>query len=358
MDPISNRKNDHLDLCINEDVESSLSLSDHRPFSKWDLIPVGAPELKLTEVDTTAQFLEQTFSGPFLITGMTGGVALGREINFALADAASQMKIPMGLGSIKPILEDESTISSFDVKAKYPHLFLIGNLGLNAFNYGVKVETLIKLAEKLKLNAFAFHLNPLQESIQPEGETDFKGCLNHLERAVEKLKIPVIIKEVGMGISADLFVRLVDCGVAAVDLGGKGGTSWAYIEGLRGTNQNMEHAGRLGDTFRNFGISTDQSLMECLQEKRRLRVTTEMIATGGIRDGLQVAKAISLGASMCGIGLPLVRAAASPSDGQSRTDSVKSELRFFKKSLEIAMFCSGARNLSQLSQRARPAVRN
>ena len=159
-----------------------------------------------------------------------------------------------------------------------------------------------------------------------------------------------MVKEVGSGISAETFIKLVETGIQAVDVGGSGGTSWSIIEGLRGSPASL----RLGELFRGWGLRTEQSLIECVSEKARLRVTTDLVATGGIRDGIQAAKAVAIGASLVGIGLPLFRAAASKNSSRAAVEAVVDELRFLENSLRIALFCSGARNLAGISSKLRP----
>lgn len=350
------RKNDHIRICTEAQVEGSNPLGN-RAFSRVQFVPEALPEMSLEDVDTTVGFLGRTFAMPLLITGMTGGVERGQEINETLALAAQQFNIPMGLGSQKVMVGRPDFQSLFDVRKCCPGVFLIGNLGAMSFNYGLTLDDVKRLAGSLALDAFAFHLNALQETIQPEGERDFSDLLRPLERAVRELPIPVMVKEVGSGLSVATFRRLLDIGVKVVDVGGRGGTSWSAIEGLRGDDDTR----RLGELFRDWGLSTESSLKECARENRRHGSPVEIVATGGIRDGLQVAKAVALGAQMAGVGLPLFKAAVGGSpvtQGSSNQstggfEAVCRELAFFKRSLEISMFCSGARRLSDLSTRIR-----
>ena len=271
----------------------------------------------------------------------------GKQINEALAIAAQNYSIPMGLGSQKMMLKDPSLKRLFDVRGVAPNVFLIGNMGAASFNYGVNLEDITRLVDEFKLNAFALHLNALQECIQPEGECNFSNLLHKIEKLVKLLPVPLMIKEVGAGISAKTFRQLVNAGVSAVDVGGKGGTSWSAIEGMRSEAEGA----RLGELFRDWGLSTDESLVQCVQSKRENKDKLDLVATGGMRNGLQVAKGIALGATMVGVGLPLFRAAVNPPKGQTALEAVEKELNFFKKSLLISLFCSGAKSLNDLSSR-------
>ena len=339
---MTQRKNDHIQICQTRNVES-----EGEPFSKIHFIPEALPEMNFDNISTEQKFLNHSFSMPLLITGMTGGVLHGQEINEALALAAQTYSIPMGLGSQKMMIKDPKLKKLFDVKSIAPNLFLIGNVGAVSFNYGVTLDDLKKCVDDLKLNAFALHVNALQEYIQPEGERNFSDLLNKIEKVARALSVPIVVKEVGSGMSQKTFERLVCAGVQAVDVGGKGGTSWAAIEGMRCE----EEGARLGELFRNWGYSTDESLAVCFQSKQKMSEKVDLIATGGIRNGLQVAKAVAIGATMAGVGLPLFKAAVQPPKGFTAQEAIEKELSFFKNSLLISMFCCGAKSLNDLSSR-------
>jgi isopentenyl-diphosphate delta-isomerase len=339
------RKNDHIRICASSDVESSGA-----PFARVRLVPEALPDFALEHVDTATSFLGATCRLPLLITGMTGGVERGQEINETLAIAAQSLGIPMGLGSQKIMLSRPETRALFDVRRHAPDIFLIGNVGVVSGNYGVTETHVRRMVDDLGLNAFALHLNALQECVQPEGERNFTGALRFVERVARALPVPVLVKEVGSGMSAGTFRRLVDAGARAVDVGGRGGTSWSVIEGLRADARGR----RLGELFRNWGLTTEESLVACAQVCREhlSRAEFPLVATGGIRDGLQVAKAVAMGARLCGVGLPLFRAVVNPPAGCTALEAVLEELYFLRDSLKIAMFCSGARTLTDLPGRA------
>lgn len=339
---MESRKNDHIRICQTKNVESL-----KEPFSKIHFLPEALPEFDISEVDMSQSFFGQTFDLPILITGMTGGIHKGQEINEALALAAQNYNIPMGLGSQKMMIKEPKYKKLFNVKKVAPKLFVIGNIGAVSLNYGINLDDIKRLVDDLELGAFAIHLNALQECIQPEGERNFTKLISKIAFIAKNLHVPLLIKEVGSGITPSTFQKLVEAGVSSVDVGGTGGTSWGYIEGLRSDQEGT----RLGELFRNWGIPTDESLIACSKLKKDLQYNVPLIATGGIRNGLQVAKAIAVGATMAGVGLPLFRAAVSPLKGETPLDSVERELAFFQKSLSITMFCSGAQKLSELSPR-------
>jgi isopentenyl-diphosphate delta-isomerase len=227
LDLMSSRKNDHIHICKTQNVESK----KNEPFEAYHFAPSALPELDFSEVSARQTFLGHTFSYPILITGMTGGVQQGQEINEILAIIAEKYKIPIGLGSQKIMLKDPSLKRLFDVRKKAPKAFLIGNMGAVSLNYEVSIRDIEFLVETLSLNAFAIHLNPLQECIQPEGERNFSNLLSKIESLAKKLPVPIMVKEVGSGISAQTFQDLNNAGIKAIDVGGNGGTSWSVIEG-------------------------------------------------------------------------------------------------------------------------------
>jgi len=341
------RKQDHIDICRNRNVESVTA-----GWGRYCLEPEALPDFSPDEIFTDQSFLGHQFSLPFLITGMTGGVRDGQRINELLAAAAEKFNIPMGLGSQKLMIKDNSYRELFDVRKKSPRVFLIGNIGAVSFNYGITTDHIAALVDSLELNAFAVHLNLLQELIQPEGERNFSGLLPFIEKLVKQLPVPVVVKEVGSGMSASTFKRLLEVGVAAVDVGGHGGTSWSVIEGMRGRHLTA----RLGELFRNWGYSTLQSVRECSQMigSGQQSSPPALIGTGGVRNGLHAALLIASGADMCGVGLPLFRAVTTPREGLQPEEALDEELEFFSRSLKIAMYCSGARELKDLRARIRP----
>lgn len=344
------RKDEHLRICAEEDVEShgnAWTRGGHR----WALAPDPLPNLHIEEVDLSQTFLGRRFGSPFLIAGMTGGVEKGQWLNHVLGEAAQRLNIPMGLGSMRLLFEDPSLKKHFDLRPSLPNIFLIGNLGAVSLNMGVTPLQVARLAESLQLNAFALHLNALQEAVQPEGNRDFRDLLKKIAAVVKECPVPVILKEVGSGILPQSLTPLLETGVAAIDVGGSGGTSWSVVEGHRGGGLHR----RLGELFRNWGVGTAHSLSLCrswLQKPgNHMPAQYPLVATGGVRDGWQGALLVALGATMVGVGLPLMRAALTPAEGLTPEEAVDAELNFFLQSLRIAMFCSGCRTLGALPSR-------
>lgn len=328
------RKDQHIEICAEQDVEAS---DKYTGFERLHFMPCALPELGLAQLDTRVSFLGRTFDYPMLISGMTGGVEKGALINQRLALAAEKFNIPMGIGSQRMAIEDNSLVDVFDVKQHAPNVFLIANLGFAQLRQADFLSQTEKAVEMVKADALAIHLNALQEMVQVEGDRDFSGVLERLTQVCKTLSVPVIVKEVGCGISQAVAEKLVDAGVSAIDVGGRGGTSWAYIEGRRAS---CEQTQALAETFRNWGIPTAYSLA-AIRAKHK---TFPLVATGGIRDGLTLAKAVAVGADMVGLGLPLLRAAL------SSQEQVYECLNTFVRGLQIAMVASGSGDLSALSE--------
>lgn len=327
------RKIQHIVISETQNVE----MSKDNGFSSYYFTPNALPEIDYDDLDTKANFLGRDFSLPIFITAMTGGVEGGGLINDRLAASAEKFNIPMGLGSQRIAIENEDLNRYFALKVKYPKLFLLGNIGGQQLLGDSGINIAKKAVELVGADALAIHLNVLQEMIQPEGDRSFKGILEAIKEVKKSLDVPLIVKEVGMGVSLDVARRLIDAGVDVIDVGGGGGTSWAKIEGLR---SNDDVTKRLGDVFKDFSLSTAESLtqLEPLIKKNKIKIT----ATGGIRTGLDVAKAVALGANMVGIGLPFMKKAI------ISQEELNKEIIFFKRGLEITMMATGSANLSEL----------
>jgi isopentenyl-diphosphate delta-isomerase len=331
------RKLQHIDLCETKDVEHSERTNG---FAEYSFEPCALPELNWDELDTSTTLFGRKFSTPLLITGMTGGVERGELINRRLAAAAAKLSVPMGIGSQRMAIEHREFARIFDVKKWQPSVFLIGNIGMAQLTKPNALDICRAAVEMIGADALAIHLNPLQELIQAEGDRSFRGVLASIEQIVSKLNVPVMIKEVGTGLDRRSAARLIKAGVKTFDVGGSGGTSWSRIEGLRSADQ---WTAQLGEDFRNFGTPTAVAV-------RELRVAhphADLIATGGIRSGLDVAKALALGANAVGIGLPLLRAALK--DENAATDV----LSYFNRGLKIAMMASGCATILDLERALR-----
>jgi isopentenyl-diphosphate delta-isomerase len=326
------RKSQHIDICREQDVESSDKFTG---FSRFEFIPEALPELDFADLDTTQMFMGKTFALPFLITGMTGGTQQGIEINRRLALCAAKVGIPMGVGSQRIALENPEFEAIFKVKEFAANLFVMGNLGGCQLLEGDPVSMSQRAAEMIAADAMAIHINALQESVQAEGDRGFTGILRAIEQIAHSLPIPVMVKEVGSGISPQTARRLRDAGVNHIDVGGRGGTAWGYIEGLRSGSKVTKE---LAATFRDWGIPTAYAVRAIAKDLPDV----SLVATGGIRDGMTIAKALALGATMTGIGLPFLRAAL---------ESEEACFEFaesLKRGLETTMILTGSRDLASL----------
>ncbi len=278
---------------------------------------------------------------PLLISSMTGGTAAAAQINERLARIAEDFGVALALGSVRAAVENESLAPTFRVRRWAPHVFLMCNLGAVQLNYGYGLNECKRAVEITEADALVLHLNPLQEAFQRGGNTRFAGLLRKIEALVRELRVPVIVKEVGWGISGDVARQLVECGVAAVDVAGAGGTSWAEIEGQRmDPNDPLR---KVAEDFREWGIPT----AEAIRQVRAACPDVPLIGSGGIRSGIDLAKAIALGADMGGIALPFLKAAA------ISEEALRNEVTRVIHGLRLAMFCIGARDIPALRATSR-----
>ncbi len=329
--PVSRRKADHIRINLEEDVRSELTTGLERLRFEHDALP----ELDLRSLQTGLVFLGKRLAAPLLISSMTGGTLAAGQINLALADAAQQKGVAMGLGSLRAALEDPSQAKTFQVRRSAPDILLLANLGAVQLNYGMGVDECRRAVDLVEADALVLHLNALQEALQPEGDTNFAGLLGKIEQVCRDLSVPVIVKEVGWGISGEVAARLADAGVAAIDVAGAGGTSWSQVEMYR--TQDPE-AARLAAAFIAWGIPT----AEALRQIRSALPDIPLIASGGLRSGTDVAKSIALGADLGAMAGPFLKAAAESSEAVVRTiDSLVSELR-------LVMFATGSADLTAL----------
>ncbi len=332
VDGTSTRKADHVRINLEQDVASKGVASG---FESYRFINCALPEIDLSEVDTRSTVFGRALAAPILISCMTGGTADAQRINRVLARVAQNQGLAMGLGSGRALLERPELLETFDVRDIAPDVLLLANLGAVQLNKGYGVKECRRLIEMLRADALVLHLNAIQEAVQPEGDTVFRGLLEKIRALCAEFDAPVIVKEVGWGIAPDAVRALFDAGVAGVDLAGAGGTSWSEVE---------RH--RIGDTWRanvagafsGWGIPT----AECLRAARRIEPRGMLIASGGIRNGLDIVKALALGADLVGIAGPFLRAAASSYD--AATDLA----REFGQVLRVAMFGLGERTLADL----------
>ena len=335
--PTVSRKDEHLRINIDEDVAAK---GVSAGFDDFRMVHCALPDIDLADVDLRTRFLDMEVGAPLLISCMTGGTEQARVINQRLARVAQRHRLAMGLGSCRVLLEQPDVLPTFDVREIAPDVPLLANLGAVQLNLGVDVDACRRLLDALRADALVLHLNPLQEALQPAGNTGFSGLAARIARVCAALGAPVIVKEVGWGISEDLVARLLAAGVAAVDVAGAGGTSWSEVERHRISDPVRS---RVAAGFAGWGIPTTEALIRA----RRVAPDAMLIASGGVRNGIDVAKALTLGAGAVGIAGPLVRAAAAGDDALEETVQVILE------ELRLAMFCVGARRVEDLRARAR-----
>jgi isopentenyl-diphosphate delta-isomerase len=325
------RKGDHIRINLEEDVSAKISAG----FEKFRFVHRALPEVDLAQVTTATALFGRPLGAPLLISSMTGGTDAARSINRTLAEVAQEFRLAMGLGSGRVLIEHPELLSTFAIRSIAPDALLFANLGAVQLNRGVTVARCRWLLDQLEADGLILHFNALQEALQPEGDTCFGNLLGRVEELCHALDRPVIAKEVGWGIAPDMVRALLDAGVTAVDVAGAGGTSWSEVEKHR-----IKEPWRAGvaSAFADWGLPT----AEALQLARAAAPHAPIFASGGIKNGLDLAKAVALGADLVGIAGPFLRRAAT---GVPATRELAQELI---ETLRIAMFCVGARNIAEL----------
>ena len=327
----SSRKADHIRINLDEDVKSGLTSG----LERYHFTHQALPELNLEEVDLSLQVFERSLRAPLLISSMTGGTEQAGMINRRLAEAAQETGIAMGLGSQRAAIENPDLHSTFQVRQSAPDILLFANLGAIQLNYGYGVEQCQQAVEMIAADALILHLNPLQEAVQPEGDTRFAGLLAKIEAICQELPVPVIVKEVGWGFSENAARQLAEAGVSAIDVAGAGGTSWTQVEMHRAENQVQA---RLAAAFIDWGIPTSQAILNIRAGAPQMTI----FASGGLRDGIDIAKCVALGASLGGMASPFLKAA------NRSLDSTIETIRLIQRQIQVAMFASGVGNIDQL----------
>ena len=321
---ISDRKLEHLLICENYDVEFKDKTNG---FEDIELIHNVLPEVDKNEIDLSTTAFGKKLDSPLFITAITGGHPAAKSINKQLAIAAENNNIALGVGSQRAACEHPELADTYTVvRQNAPNCLLVGNIGAPQLNLAEKA------VEILDADILAIHLNPLQESIQPEGDLDARGFTEMIGQITESVDIPVLAKETGCGISAESAKKLVDAGVDYIDIEGAGGTSWAAVETYRAEDKYF------GELFWDWGIPTAISTVEVTSA-----VDVPVISSGGIRNGLEAAKAIALGADAVGMALPFLKNCASQ-------EQLNEFINRFNDSLRIAMFLVGANNIEELKQ--------
>ncbi|HET9225845.1 MAG TPA: type 2 isopentenyl-diphosphate Delta-isomerase [Thermoanaerobaculia bacterium] len=326
MADLRDRKAEHIRLALDSRMQLGTSWWDEYNFGHAAL-----PEIDMAEVDASAELLGRRLSAPLLISCMTGGTEIAGRINRNLAAAAEETGVAVGVGSQRKALEDPAKADTFRVREAAPTAPLLANLGAVQLNYGMGVAECRQAVEMIGADALTLHLNPLQEALQPEGQCDFSGLLPKIAEVVREVGVPVAVKEVGSGLSESVARALAGVGVRILDTAGTGGTSWARIEAARSGELD------LGELFAGWGIPTPLSV----QEVRRVEGVT-VIASGGLRNGLDLAKALALGADLGGMAYPFLEAAT------ESPERVADKVRRIVRELKICMFCLGVKTIAEL----------
>lgn len=327
------RKDEHISINLEKNVRSGQSAG----FEKFVFNHQPLPEIDLKQVITSTEFLGRELGLPLMISSMTGGTEKGDRINEILAEAAQSAGIAMGVGSQRAQLEKSSELVNSRLRTIAPGIPLYANIGAVQLNYGFTVADCQRAVDMIEADALILHLNALQEALQPEGQTNFSGLMGKIQQVCRILPVPVIVKEVGWGINLDAAKRLVNVGVAAIDLAGAGGTSWSEVEKHRSQEEKYY---RIAEKFRDWGIPTAM----CIQQVRQGLKNFPLIASGGLTGGMELAKSIALGANIGGIARPFLIAAS------QSTDAVLALIAEISLELRITMFAAGAADIDSLTQ--------
>ncbi len=329
--PIDQRKADHIKINLEQDVRSALMTG----LEKYHFIHEALPELDLNRIDTTLNLFGKTLNSPTLVSSMTGGTDEAETINLRLAEAAQECGVAMGVGSQRAAIEHPEQARTFQVRRAAPDILFFANLGAVQFNYGYGVDECRKAVDMIQADALYLHLNPLQEAVQDAGDTNWVGIAKKIEEVCKKLEVPVIAKEVGWGISEKTAKLLANCGVQAIDVAGAGGTSWSQVEMHRAPD---EFTRQLAATFVGWGIPTSDSILNVKKAVPEMTI----FASGGLKDGLDIAKCIALGATLGGMAGNFLKAAA------VSTEKAVEMMRLTKRQIDVTMFAAGIGTLEEL----------
>ncbi len=335
------RKADHIRISLNHDVQARRVTTG---FEDIHLIHNALPEIDKQDIDLSTTVFNHNFSAPLIVGALTGGTSEAAKINATIAEAVEELGLGMGVGSQRVAIEDKKLEKTFAIaRKKAPTAFLIANLGGVQLVHGYGLKEVKKAIEMIDADAVAIHLNPLQEAIQPEGQPCFKGVLEEISEIARELEKPVIAKETGAGISAEEAKKLEAVNVKGIDISGAGGTSFAAVEYYRAEGETNSSQRRLGELFWDWGLPTAVSLVETLQS-----VQIPVIASGGVRNGVEMAKALALGASLASTSRLILEAAV------KGIKATKQELLLLMEELKNSMFLVGADTIQSL--RKKPVV--
>jgi len=329
--PIDQRKADHIKINLEQNVRSALTTG----LENYRFIHEALPELDLNRISLSLSLFQKKLAAPLLISSMTGGTAEAETINLRLAEAAQEMNIAMGVGSQRAAIEHPEQAKTFQVRRVAPDILLFANLGAVQLNYGYNIDHCRRAVDMIQADALILHLNPLQEAVQDAGDTNFEGLAKKIEDVCKQIKVPVIAKEVGWGISERTAKLLSNCGVSAIDVAGAGGTSWSQVEMHRAPD---DFTRQLAATFVGWGIPTSDSILNVKKATPEMTI----FASGGIKDGLDIAKCIALGATLGGMAGQFLKAAA------ISTEKAVEMMKLTKRQIEVTMFAAGVGTLEGL----------
>ena len=337
---INQRKTEHIRLCLTDQVEG---VNKSTGLEGISFIHNALPEINFNDIRLTTDFLNKQLQAPFLVSSMTGGSALATEINLNLAVASEEKGWAIGLGSTRALLESTAYEDSFLIRKQAKTVPVIANLGAVQLNYGYGVDECQRIVDATEADSLVLHLNSLQEVVQDGGDLNFENLLPKVEEICQKLNVPVGVKEVGFGIDGTVAKKLYDAGVYYVDVAGAGGTSWSQVEKLRTQDPLREAA---AEAFNSWGLPTK----DCLVSVRSALPKVPLIASGGMKTGLDAAKAITIGADVVGYARTLLKAA---------TESVEEVIKVMDQiefELKMTMFGIGVKSLEELKNTNRVSI--
>lgn len=338
---IVQRKIGHISVVKNQNVQSLVS----NGLEKYSFEHVAFPEMNFDQIDTSVEFLSKKINMPLLISSMTGGVNDAYKINMALAELAHDFQLPICLGSLRILIEMPEVLKSFNVRNRAPNTLILANIGAVQLNYGFSEKECQKIIDLIDADALILHINPLQEVFQVGGNVDFSNLFKKIEKLCKVIERPIIVKEVGWGLSSKIVAKLKEIGVYAVDLACAGGTSWSEVESYLTDDVVLKNAAK---NFSCWGLPLDKCLIEARANCPRYKI----IASGGVKTGIDIAKCIALGANLCGIAYQLFSHLVSFDDEKNVVVSRENCENFLSQillELKAAMFCSGAKNIKELS---------
>ena len=331
--PIATRKADHIRINLEENVQSALTTG----LERFRFVHRALPEVDLEAVNLVQELFGRKVQAPILVSSMTGGTEQAGLINRTLAEAAHATGIAMGVGSQRAALEHPELASTFEIRRYAPDILLFANLGAIQLNYDFTIDHCRKAVDLIEADALVLHFNPIQEALQPEGNTRFAGLAKQVTRVCNLLPVPVIAKEVGWGFSAADAHLLEECGVSAIDVAGAGGTSWSQVEMNRAKNESQK---LLAGAFDDWGFTTAEAILNVRQAAPQLKV----IASGGLRSGIEIAKCLALGAILGGMASPFLKTAV-----ESFQKTVEL-IEITRREIQICLFGTGAGDISTFQQ--------